>query len=88
MVYVKSQPINNLQRFPSSMVRLLPQLVICHSCSFALYEGADLKPPYEIVEGYEGRCPKCGEKLSSIPESIEIRIFDAPNAPSAYTRGD
>jgi RNase P subunit RPR2 len=67
----------------------VPQRVICQKCSFVLYEGAELKPPYEIVEGYEGRCPNCRKKLSYIPENIEIRVVDETRAWNRmYVRGN
>jgi hypothetical protein len=33
----------------------------------------ELTPPDEIIRRYEGRCPKCGRKLSFIPITVKIR---------------
>jgi len=38
-----------------------------------------LKSPYEIVEGFEGKCPKCGRKLSYIPKTFEVKPVDEAN---------
>lgn len=35
-----------------------------------------MKPPYEIVEKYEGKCPNCGKKLSHIPKNFEVKPVD------------
>ena len=51
----------------------MPQRVICENCGEVLYEGEDLKPPEEIVQQYNGKCPKCGKKLSILPKSVEVR---------------
>jgi len=51
---------------------LMPLRVICHKCKFVLYDGKELKPSYEIIQGYNGRCPNCGKKLSEIPIDFEI----------------
>lgn len=51
----------------------MPQKVVCHNCGFVLYEGLDLKPPDEIVQSYDGKCPKCGKKLSFIPKDVEVK---------------
>jgi hypothetical protein len=37
-----------------------------------LYEGPDLKPPDEIIQQYEGKCPKCSKKLSLMPIDVEV----------------
>jgi phage FluMu protein Com len=46
--------------------------VRCHQCDTVLYEGQALKPPYEIVTQYNGRCPHCGRKLSTIPVRFAV----------------
>jgi len=51
----------------------MPQRVICHECGEILYEGDDLKTPDEIIQRHNGRCPKCGRKLSSVPSSVEVK---------------
>ncbi|MEM1607149.1 MAG: hypothetical protein QXW55_03510 [Candidatus Bathyarchaeia archaeon] len=37
-----------------------------------MYQGYDIKSPEEIYEMYSGRCPKCGRKLSLMPQKIEV----------------
>jgi RNase P subunit RPR2 len=51
----------------------MPQRVICHGCNHILYEGAELKPPDEIIRQYEGKCPKCGKKLSILPLEVDVK---------------
>jgi len=51
----------------------MPLRVICQDCGVVLYEGAELKPPYEIIETFNGKCPNCGRKLSHIPTQVEIK---------------
>ena len=51
----------------------LPQKVICQECGAILYEGADLKPPDEIILKHDGKCPKCGNKLATIPMTVDVR---------------
>jgi hypothetical protein len=40
-----------------------------------LYEGAELRPPDEILHEFEGKCPKCGKKLSLIPIDVDVKPF-------------
>jgi len=54
----------------------MPHQVICDSCGEVLYKGADLKPPDEIILTYDGKCPKCGKKLSYIPINVKIKPAD------------
>jgi len=42
----------------------MPQRASCGKCGEILYEGGDLTPPNEIIQAYDGKCPKCGKKLS------------------------
>jgi len=51
----------------------LPQRVTCQVCNHVLYEGAELKPPDEIIHQYEGKCPKCDRKLSLLPVNVEVK---------------
>ncbi|MEM3609201.1 MAG: hypothetical protein QXM65_08130 [Candidatus Bathyarchaeia archaeon] len=51
----------------------MPQRVICQGCGQVLYEGVDLKPPDEILNQYNGKCPKCGKKLSLIPIDVDVK---------------
>jgi hypothetical protein len=38
-----------------------------------LYEGEELKPPDEILQLHEGKCPGCGKKLSLLPIDVEVK---------------
>jgi len=51
----------------------MPQRVICHGCSHVLYEGPELKPPDEVLQQFDGKCPKCGKKLSLLPIDVEVK---------------
>jgi ribosomal protein S27AE len=42
----------------------VPQRVSCSQCGYVLFEGLELTPPDEIIQRFDGRCPKCGKKLS------------------------
>jgi len=53
----------------------LPQRVNCDGCGAILYEGDELKSPEEILQMYNGKCPKCGRSLSLTPKKIEIRAI-------------
>jgi hypothetical protein len=51
----------------------MPQRVVCHGCNFLLYEGAELKPPDEIIQKHGGNCPQCGRKLSLLPQNVDVK---------------
>jgi hypothetical protein len=53
----------------------MPQRVVCEGCGQVLYEGADLRPPDEILHELDGKCPKCGKKLSLIPIDVDVKPF-------------
>jgi len=65
---------------------MVPQLVTCHKCGAFLYEGGDLKTPYEIIESYDGKCPNCGRRLSEIPKCLEVKLTDGTNLQSFLKR--
>jgi DNA-directed RNA polymerase subunit RPC12/RpoP len=46
--------------------------VVCAGCGTVLYDGLDLRPPDEIIQEYNGKCPKCGKKLSFAPKKIDV----------------
>lgn len=54
----------------------LPQCIRCKKCGGILYEDMELKAPHEIVQRYDGRCPRCGRKLSSIPIKVVIKKIE------------
>ena len=31
-----------------------------------------MKPPDEIIQTNDGKCPKCGKKISFIPKKVEV----------------
>jgi len=55
---------------------VMPQEVVCDRCGEILYKGLDLKPPDEIIQLHNGKCPKCGKKLSFIPIKVEVNPAD------------
>ena len=61
---------------------ILPQLVICHKCGAILYYNIELKPPDEIVQSYDGKCPNCSKKLSFIPKRVQVKPIDGANQTS------
>jgi len=60
----------------------VPQRVICQKCGAVLYDGTELKPPDEIIQSHDGKCPTCGKKLSFIPKNVEVKPADETNRPS------
>jgi len=54
-------------------VVILPQRVDCDECGAVLYEGEELKSPEDILQMYDGKCPKCGRNLSLTPKRIEVK---------------
>jgi len=58
---------------------VVPQLVVCHKCGAVLYDNIELKPPDEIVQSYDGKCPNCGKKLSFIPKRVQVKPLDEAN---------
>jgi len=73
MIVVASLALNSEHKFFSFEVRLMPLQVICEECGSILYEGEELKPPYEIIESHNGKCPGCSKRLFSVPKILEIR---------------
>ncbi len=58
-----------------------PQTILCEKCGATLYEGiegSESISPYEIVKKYGGRCPECGELLSSAPTDFEVKQIAVP----------
>ena len=51
----------------------MPQKVICEACGEVLYNGVDLKPPEEVIQQFNGKCPRCGRQLVFNPEKVEIK---------------
>jgi len=51
----------------------MPQKVRCQKCGHTLYEGIELTPPDEIIQRFDGRCPKCGKKLTFTQGNVTIK---------------
>ena len=32
-----------------------------------------MKPPDEIIQTHDGKCPKCGKKISFVPKKVEVK---------------
>lgn len=56
--------------------------MICHKCGAVLYENIELKPPEEIAQSYDGKCPNCGKKLAFIPKRVQVKPLDETNPPN------
>jgi len=71
-----AQQLINMRKLTPYLLRgliNLPQRVVCHQCGYILYDGDELKPPDEILQEYNGKCPKCGRKLALIPLNVEVK---------------
>jgi hypothetical protein len=51
----------------------MPQCVICHVCSYVLYEGTEFNSIGEIIQQYNCTCPNCGRTLSFLPLNVEVK---------------
>lgn len=51
----------------------MPMKVHCEKCGFLLYEGLNVKAPYEIIQNYNGKCPNCAKRLRHVPKTVEIK---------------
>ena len=51
----------------------LPQRVSCSKCGYILFEGIELTPPDEIIQRFDGRCPKCGKKLTFEQGAVDVK---------------
>jgi predicted nucleic-acid-binding Zn-ribbon protein len=47
-------------------------VITCKNCGYILYQGYELVGPKEIIFRNGGKCPKCGEKINSKPEKVNI----------------
>jgi transcription initiation factor IIE alpha subunit len=53
-------------------------------CYAVLCERAEIKPIYEIIVTYYGKCPNCGNKLPHLPKSVEIEsVYEQINQSSS-----
>jgi rubredoxin len=51
----------------------VPQRVVCQGCGHILHQGAELKPPDEVLHQHDWKCPKCGKKLALIPIDVDVK---------------
>lgn len=47
-------------------------IIICKNCGYMFYQGYELVGPKEIILRNGGKCPKCGKKINSKPEKVNI----------------
>ncbi len=50
----------------------MPQRVLCE-CGCVLFEGVELTPPDEVIQRFNGRCPKCGKKLTFDHAHVNVK---------------
>jgi len=50
----------------------LPQRITCGNCGAILHSGIELESPTEIIQRYNGICPKCRKRLNFDTETIKI----------------
>jgi len=62
----------------------MPQRVNCHQCGYILYQGQELKSPEDILQIYDGKCPKCGVKLSLAPLNINVEEASNKTSPKFF----
>jgi ribosomal protein S27AE len=74
---LSNQQSINMPRLLTSLLLkvsvIMPQRVVCQQCGYVLHEGPELKPPDEILHQHNGKCPRCGKKLSLIPINVEVK---------------
>lgn len=51
----------------------MPQRVTCQKCGHTLFEGIELTAPDEIIQRFDGHCPKCGKKLTFDLTKVNIK---------------
>ena len=45
-------------------------------CQALLHRGETPKPPYEIIEDNNGKCPNCSRRLSIEPINFEVKPIE------------
>ncbi|MCW4040020.1 MAG: hypothetical protein NWE83_04610 [Candidatus Bathyarchaeota archaeon] len=62
----------------------MPIKYVCRSCDTILYEkgtpmhrGKYLRTPQEVIDDWEGTCPRCHQELVFNESEIEVRISDS-----------
>jgi rubredoxin len=51
---------------------VMPQKIVCQECGATLYDDFELESPVEIMQRYNGYCPKCNKKLDFDPDDVKI----------------
>ena len=46
--------------------------IVCHACSYVLFEGFELVPFFKLRDELDGKCPNCKRKLAIRPVSVEL----------------
>jgi Zn/Cd-binding protein ZinT len=63
----------------------MPLKLTCHKCNYVLYEGDILKSPSDIINKYNGKCPKCNRKLSGFNKDwFSVYPYDEEDKTEAY----
>ncbi len=52
----------------------MPQKVFCERCGTVLYNDLELRPPDEIIQQLDAKCPGCGKKLEFASNRVEIKL--------------
>jgi len=50
----------------------MPQKIVCQECGATLYDDFELESPTEIMQRYNGYCPKCNKKLNFDSNNVKI----------------
>jgi RNase P subunit RPR2 len=61
---------------PFTEAAVLPERVFCDACGAILYDGPELESPIEIIQRYNGICPKCQKALSYQVDRVGIVPYD------------
>ena len=61
---------------PFTEAAVLPERVFCDACGAILYDGPELESPIEIIQRYNGICPKCQKALSYEVDRVGIVPYD------------
>ena len=61
---------------PFTEAAVLPERVFCDACGAILYDGPELESSIEIIQRYNGICPKCQKALSYQVDRVGIVPYD------------
>jgi len=54
----------------------MTQKIVCEGCGKVLFNDSKLRPPEEVIQELNGKCPHCGKKLVFNPDRLEINLID------------